>query len=827
MSDHLHGSTSRPSTRGSAILALILPVLAGILFYGIDVLTGADLFFTHDTGCSDLWHVHVPFKHYYANAIANGELPLWCSEMGTGFPLHAEGQVGALYPPNIALFLLLPFPVALNASILLHVWLAGFFTGLLARQLGANRTGVAIAAVVLPLSGFFVTHLKHVNMTAAAAWCPLVFLLLEMQVKRRRYWHLGALGIVFGLMFLAGHPQIPYCTIVVANLYLPLRAVLAWWKVSRRIRLFGDVLKLMAGAWASMLVGGLIGGAQLVPTYELVRTGPRAGGLTWEESSHWDLPPRMLLTFVLPKLYGDPGRLEDVDEPRPAASSPRADPLRGFRPPEGVHTFFWECTAYLGLLPLAFFLLAAAVGLPRGLRFFLPALTLLCVLLALGRYGGLCRILYLVLPGFASFRFHDRFLLFVAILVAVGSALGITWAMRALERRIGSAYATGVGILCVLAAFFDLLVALGDHNPTIRASTWLTAPRTVQRILQEERGATPPARYGDIDPERRVFINSYLRARGWKGDLAAYDAARQLASANVNVLYRAPNVTLYSQLLPRWMNYVSLAFQVGRVPPDMPFGKRIASLFNVKYAVTPLPDLDRVPGITPLETVTDDDYVEDGSGRRFGICLYRNEDAMPRAFLVRVAVPVEEEATGVRPAAIPTAADMKVFLRLNEPSFDARREVLLTVEGGERVVLGSDGSDVPCGTVEIREYAPRRVRLDVRATRDCWLFLSDTYYPGWDASVDGESTRIFRANLAGRAVRIPRGAHEAIFEYRPWSLVIGGILSVIGLATALAALLSAVLGRRSTGGHRNAGQPARAREDSLPLSRGRDTWPPG
>jgi uncharacterized membrane protein YfhO len=83
--------------------------------------------------------------------------------------------------------------------------------------------------------------------------------------------------------------------------------------------------------------------------------------------------------------------------------------------------------------------------------------------------------------------------------------------------------------------------------------------------------------------------------------------------------------------------------------------------------------------------------------------------------------------------------------------------------------------------VSFVEYGPRRVRLGVHAPRDCWLFLGDTWYPGWVATVDGKVTPIYRANIAGRAVHLPRGASEVVFTYASRSLRVGTMAALLGV----------------------------------------------
>jgi hypothetical protein len=101
------------------------------------------------------------------------------------------------------------------------------------------------------------------------------------------------------------------------------------------------------------------------------------------------------------------------------------------------------------------------------------------------------------------------------------------------------------------------------------------------------------------------------------------------------------------------------------------------------------------------------------------------------------------------------------------------------------------------------EYSPNAVKIEVALDRDGYLVLSDTYYPGWRAYVDGEERETLRANYAFRAVPLESGQHTVFFKYDPLSFKTG---LVISLATWGAIILGlAVLGLQR---HRRGHSPA-------------------
>jgi uncharacterized membrane protein YfhO len=62
-----------------------------------------------------------------------------------------------------------------------------------------------------------------------------------------------------------------------------------------------------------------------------------------------------------------------------------------------------------------------------------------------------------------------------------------------------------------------------------------------------------------------------------------------------------------------------------------------------------------------------------------------------------------------------------------------------------------------------------------------WLILSDAYYPGWQATIDGAPTEIHLANGAFRAISFPEGTHTVEFRYQPRSVLVGSIVSLASL----------------------------------------------
>ena len=84
-------------------------------------------------------------------------------------------------------------------------------------------------------------------------------------------------------------------------------------------------------------------------------------------------------------------------------------------------------------------------------------------------------------------------------------------------------------------------------------------------------------------------------------------------------------------------------------------------------------------------------------------------------------------------------------------------------------------------SVQNVKYDSAKISMTATTDKDALLFLSDAYYPGWKAFVDGKEVKIYRAHYAFRSVVVPKGKHTIIFSYEPKSFTYGMIGSGIGI----------------------------------------------
>lgn len=706
------------------------------VFYGMDLWTGALTLFTHDIGFLDHWHFHMPLKKIYAEALATGQLPYWSSQLSTGFPLLAEGEVGALYPPNLALFSLFSLSQAMGISLLLHGIIAGLGAYALARNYSLSVGPALFCGLIFALSGFMITHAKHLNMIHAAVWLP--WMLLEI---RRVFSGEGSgvrLALWTTLSLLAGHPQITYYSVLSTCLmglsFAPSKMAFSLWR-----------RRMMRGS-AAMLCALLLAAPQLIPTLELANESSRGDGMSWEEANAGSYSPAYLALFFDPLAFGDPAELVPDD----------TGGLRGFSPPEGTESLFWEVTGYVGILP---WLLLIFLFRSRWARAAIPValLALLSTLLALGDAGIIGEWAHHGIPGYSLFRFHSRWLLVIGLFLALLGGMGL---QGFLDRIPGSErkWAPLVVAFILLVGWSDLYQSLGHHNPTVEPEIWLEAPASVTEINRLESDTHRLFRVVGVQgPEGQAFQPAYPVPGGSIGDLAPYPEIRSVSRPNLWSLYGINTLFTSFHLTPQRLQrgVETTLLPTGRMSPVQ------AGRLNVRYWVAAVPQDPQ----NPQENCF-------GGGPDACVRIFPNPDVQERFTLASFAHVVPPG---------PDSLDL-ALQRVVHPSFKAGRDVVLE---GPGILSETNKEGALKGNIRLDSYSDREASLTVRVNRPAWLVTSDTYYPGWSAWVDGVEEPVYAANGSGRAILVPSGTHSVVWKFEPNGFQLALFFAVLGFLGVL------------------------------------------
>lgn len=750
--------------------------------------------------------------------LRRGELPLWNPHVLAGYPMHAD-PVQALFYPLEWIHLVLPHPLAIGLSFTLAALIACWGTMRLARVLGADGWGGALAGVAYAIGGLVAGHvglgeIPHLQAMGWTPWC--VALALESLAGRTR--SLRWLPLAIALAVLAGHVQYGYQTLVAVAITSV--AALAW--MTPRPAVARALVSRIAPAVA---LGLAIASVSLVPALAYVSHSNRGGGLDWMASTTGAIHPLELVRMLIPDFFGD------------AVTSP-----------------YWGgflkemSTPYLGIATLA--VLPWALG-PRFRRATLVVapMAVFGLLTALSAYTPFHRWVFHLLPGFAFFRMPVRWLHLAMLGVAVAAALGVTAlrnrpaCRRPPLRDAARAALVPVAVAIVGALFF---VPVGDAGAERFASFEARVRSQVDSFLGSEPDeavpgwtAAEPARYATA---RAATVRTMLFALATSGAILALgrrpsfvgpatlvlvaidlvtSGQRYVSTVPREVLETAPPL---AELLASEPGARTLTLLPGTVVPRAPAFEasypgfnRFSQSYIHRAMVERRRDVggiffvvsSRYRALAGVTSSFEHETVEDGAildllGVRWVVAPV---EGWPSERLAEAAFVSRARSGGIRVLENPHAGP-RVFVarsvevvagpelaraRLVAPDLPSSAVVLVAsdVEAAALAPASLAALGSPDGTARITEERDERVAIEVDAARPTLLVVADAYDAGWRASVDGGDVPVIRADVALRAVPVPAGRHQVVLRYRPQPLMIGAALSAIAVLAWAALVLRA------------------------------------
>ena len=806
------------SSRGKgAVALLVISVLAVGFFWRVlftnEVLVGGDL------------HEYIPWNNYqdpqpheainqdYSDTLLayfpqiliarqilrSGNLPLWNPYYFSGIPLLASAPwLGLFYPPYVVFYLLDPLE-AFGHLAALQLTLGGVFMYLYLRCLDCRRLAALVGAVSFELGGFLLANLAWLPRVSTVIWTPLILLSVENCIGRRKpiYALLGAFAVAMSI--LAGNMAAVLYVLLVSCLYSIFRLVWAWRR--RGGRFAAECALLTVGM---MCGGGLLSAIQLVPTFEVAAYSGRVH-VSYDERIEGGRSPLALATVLVPDVFGNP-----VD--RPWGRNEFGKNIPGT---------YGETSLYVGIVPL--FLAAWAVARKRdGITAFYAGVALLALLIFVDT--PLFRLLYevplfrigrqleakamwglatSVLAAFGLATLLDRpprreqralrsasmGLLVAAMVVVLGVALAAP--LLGTDEGSGAAglaadwYRYNVGnflrlsLLAIACAGLVLVWAHGLLRST--ALTLLVLGVAMADLMffgwKLNPSRAPDGLYPEMDSVRFLKDDESIY-RTIRGPLS-----RKVFPPNSLSVYGITDVQGYSPVLidyyVEFLELIEEDIASARVVHSLRYADSTTSplldLLNAKYVVTiaqPGEAMSRLEESDPSLGLVYDDEVK----------IYENRDALPRAFFVPGYLVVRDPA--------------EALAALSSDGFDPRVYVILEKEPAPL----TPPADARPGRsqVEVVDYTPNRVVVEVNLSADGFLVLSDLYYPGWRAFVDGVEHEVYKADYALRAVQLKAGEHRIEFVFDPLSFRVGLSVSAVTLL-AVVALTAVLMWRKGRG----------------------------
>lgn len=742
-------------------------------------------------GGGDFASFYYPLYAFGVGTLHAGQIPLWNPYLYGGMPFAADVQTAVFYPVNLIFFSLLGgFDYrTLELLAVLHYFLAAAGCYALCVSLGSSRIAGIIGGTVFAFSGFMVSHLGHVPMLAVAAWLPFVILAGHQAFTRRSISWSVATGLILSVAILAGHAQISLYVLfalVIYWLFLTMRSLpkaqdtaTGWNGQSppsgNRERIITRHWLESGGILALVIAIGVAGSAiQLLPSYELSQLSVRSA-ISYEDSTAFAASPVALATLFLPHLFGD---------------SP---------------TTYWgdwmstEVLGYAGLITL----ILAVIGVVyrRGRVAFFLILAVAGLLLSLGGYTILHGWFYEFIPGFGKMRSTGRMLILFDFGIAILAAFGTDGVLDAVRSAIvpkaswsktivliaaAVAAVAGVLLFVVIPVMFGLLLDHLDPLPhLITAIEGLVF--AVILLLMTSAVLYAAARRWLSSAVTSAFIIGILVI-----DLFSAWSGFNITTSDPTANFQQPQAL---QILQSDKDYFRIDSDTGALDVWQPSLGALAGIADVSGLYDPL-QLDRYSKvweiakanrssrlydflnvkyvIAPSKLNLNDQKFQEIYEDKRGYKLYRNTAVLPRALVVQNSTVV--------------ASDKEALVRLQNPSFDPTKRVLLDQSAGKSL-----RQPVGTSSAEITAYSSNRIQLTAETDRPGYLVLSEVYYPGWKAYVDGKPVPLLQGDYAFRAVYLKPGKHSVTMSFESLAWQVGlGISSVAWAGGVIFLLLIAV-----------------------------------
>jgi hypothetical protein len=744
---------------------------------------------------SDQYIAGYAFRDFAAQSLRSEHgFPLWNPYLFGGLPFVAAMH-GDIFYPTFLLRLILPTDTAMTWGFIVHVFLAGCFMYLfLRRALGLSFFAALLGGVAYQMGGNVAGLVSpgHDGKLFIAALLPLVLFFLHRGVRDSRPWSWGALALTLILATLAPHPQQLQYHLLVAGAYAQFLAFTPSAAGERLPR--GRALQRLALAAGAVVVGLLGGAIQFWPVLEYTPWSPRAGGKGWDHAVSYSMPPEELLNTYLPQFSGI---------------------LEHYTGRNGIHLH----SEYIGAAVLVLAGLAFGIAKPsRRVVWFWTGVLVVATLWALGGYTPFFHLVYALVPGTKFFRAPSTMLYVVSFCTAVLAAIG---AERALREGVRTRYLVtwlGVAVVFCLLAISGALTNLATTFADPRAVAFVPENEPAQ-VIGALRSLLAVAAVGGLlvgltrqrlrprtvawallavvaldlwSVERHYWRFSPRASELYVSDPVLEDLAHApevgrvlpLALQSLTARHRDPYLgggdgRATGLMIHGIRSVVGYhGNELGRYDlltgwdsPD--YGTRILNpnvwqLLNIRYLYTnaqlPTSQGMRLLAGPAVNAAGDTTY------------LYRAPTDNPPAWVTSLAVKAPDES------ALPMLLDSR---------FDVSRIALFDTATAVPTQPVPNGAPAPTGIgVRVTRWEPGRISLvlDQPAPAHATLVVSENFYPGWQATVDGRPAPVGRADFVLMGVGLAAGARTIELAFSSDRYEQGKLVTLAALAVAVIAL---------------------------------------
>ncbi len=671
---------------------------------------------------------YYPWYMFLSETASRGDSPLWNPLEGCGMPFFALWRSRCLSPFSLPFYFLTP-ETGVKLSAFLKLLVAGACGFIAGRRLGFVPALSLFIGLSFQLSASFFYWLDS-PLSDTLPWLPLLIIFADrLALGRIHYWPFGAM--VLALMLLGGEPEAVGGMLIVTLLFIVARNLLG-----RRgyVQLFASISTYVI----AMVVGAALCGIQILPFYEFVQESARLGNL----EPVVDVKLTHIAALFLPHLFGEsPYALaEDAlsAQARIAllihvgiiqfALLPLWFALRRYSTPPQRHRIEAFLIASTGAI-----LLAVIVWMPLAgvfpFRYLRPEHVLAAGSLLVAIIGAAAVEEWVSLDVDGCKHTLKRLLVLIPVTLVAAAILGaLGWQ---------SAQAAKLNLLAqalLPVVFFALVVALIAVT-LLKPSQRLTGyTLSILAIAQAMAVYHPGSGYPAFMAPETVFPKTGF-VDALQGNNSRAGGSLRLKEWPLAGNAIPQTYTPSGMVLSRHEAFFAAALEQPLLLRRSGAGNFILTKDDIQGSFAATRPLLKLKHVLPS-----------GAG------VFEDLEAKPRAWLAFEWRPVEKFDASQLDSALPPLIEGPV-----PPAVEASETATATV---------------------LPESSNGFVRIAVESDKAGVLCLSDSWYPGWRATVDGKPAEIYPMDGLFRGVHIPAGSIQVEMLYEPHSLILGGWVSL-------------------------------------------------
>ena len=733
------------------LMAVFFLVFLCLIFF-FDVLFLGNVFYTGDN-----LSINVPSKILLFRMLGQGQLPLWNPFIFSGTPFLADINLGLLSPFNLFYLLFSPLR-ALSLSIISGVLFAGISMYWLGRNMKLSRFASLVAASVFMFSGSFMTHTMNTAILSTIVWLPLLLTSIKRLIEVKKIKYSIYSSILLTLSLFGGHIQYFYYIALFSFSYIICQPISLKEKIKYVSFIFIPSLFLSA--------------IQLIPflEYSQFSTRPQFD----INYAHGSTSLFSYIHLLLPNFFG---------VMRDGTSWGATADINGF----------------VGIIPLLLAIWIMIKNKSKQVLFFTIS-ALITLLLALGKYSPLYLFAFYFVPFFSRFRSPTSILIIYTFCLSILAGYGIDYLFHKIKKNIREKH---FSLLVILISSIVLLFL----TVYIRFNTFpqfITVIKTINAI----KSTGFFTRFLEYSTSRMQIIFNL-----WTENIMILSFFLVLFLLFILILKKQKCATQIQKFIFLLLivselfifgsnNYIVSTEKTLEIP------KEITSFFSKSYGLfRVLPMMD--PGAKPL----------------FGNPKYFENEAVKATILHQPNTNIfqgEHSIIGyasIVPAYYTSYMDSNnsdpTGIALPHPNMTQLDELgvryIITAGRYEQEIKNSkkyhlvfeykdlrinrifhiyqndqyyprayilDDNDNYISSAQITNYEPNWITAKALVFKKGKMVLSEMFYPGWEAKVNGKKVDIFKYKIF-RSVPVNKGSNTVEFIYQPKSFIIGATLSAV------------------------------------------------